>query len=222
MTERMTAKTPGAPIDVAVVEDQHDMRDGLRVLVNATSGYRCVGTYDSVARGLAGLAQTPADVLLLDIHLPGMPGSEGVRLFREQHPTTQVLMLTVYDEEEQIFESICNGACGYLLKKTTPAKLLEAVSEAYHGGSPMSPDVARKVVQLFQKVRPPEKATYHLTPSETRLLGLLAEGYSYQGAADRLSLSVNTIRDHIRSIYDKLHVHSKAEAVHKAVKSGLV
>ena len=218
------AKQPGEPIDVAIIEDKRPIREGLSLIINATAGFRCVGMYDSMEQGLRALAlaSTPADVLLLDIHLPGMLGSDGVRVLREKFPAMQVLMLTVYDEEEKIFESICNGACGYLLKKTPPAKLLEALSDAYNGGSPMSPEVARKVVQLFQKIGPPEKAGHALTPSEVRLLGLLAGGYSYQGAADRLSLSINTIRDHVRSIYEKLHVHSKAEAVRKAVKSGII
>jgi len=190
------------------------------MIINATPGYQCVGTFDSVEAGLRGLAQVSAHVLLLDIHLPGMLGSEGARLLQEKYPGLQVLMLTIYDEK--IFESICNGACGYLLKKTPPAKLLEAIREAHEGGSPMSPEVARKVVRLFQKTGPPEKLTHNLTPSEVRLLGRLADGYSYQSAADRLSLSINTVRDHVRSIYDKLHVHSKAEAVHKAIKAGII
>ena len=213
---------PDATIRVAIIEDKRPIRDGLALLIGATHGFHCTGTYESVEQGRRGLTGAPADVLLLDIHLPGMPGSEGVRLLRGDHPAMQILMLTVYDEEEKIFESICNGACGYLLKKTPPAKLLEALSDAHHGGSPMSPEVARKVVQLFQKIGPPEKAPHKLTPAETRLLGMLATGYSYQAAADHLRLSVNTVRDHVRSIYEKLHVHSKAEAVRKAVKSGII
>ena len=217
------AKQAGEPIDVAIIEDKRPIREGLSLIVNATAGFRCVGMYDSMEQAIRGLAgATPADVLLLDIHLPGMLGSDGVRVLRENYPAMQVLMLTVYDEEEKIFESICNGACGYLLKKTPPAKLLDALSDAYNGGSPMSPEVARKVVRLFQKIGPPDRAQYALTPSEVRLLGLLASGYSYQGAADHLSLSINTVRDHVRSSYEKLHVHSKAEAVRKAVKSGII
>jgi DNA-binding NarL/FixJ family response regulator len=138
--------------DVAIIEDKRAIREGLSLLIGATDGYRCAGTYESVERGLRGLAHATADVLLLDIHLPGMPGSEGVCVLREKYPSLQILMLTVYDEEEKIFESICNGACGYLLKKTPPAKLLDAVSDA----------------------------AWRLTPSEIRLLGLLALGYSYQ------------------------------------------
>jgi DNA-binding NarL/FixJ family response regulator len=165
--------------------------------------------------------ETP-DVLLLDIHLPGMLGSDGVRLLQEKFASVQIIMLTVYAEEDKVFESICNGACGYLLKETPPARLLEAISEAHRGGAPMSPEIARKVVTLFQKTGPPEKFTEQLTPQEVRLLKLLAEGYSYQGSADHLNISVNTARDYIRSIYEKLHVHSKSEAVSKALRNRLI
>ena len=132
------------------------------------------------------------------------------------------MMLTVYAEEDKVFESICNGATGYLLKKTPPVRLLEAVREVYEGGSPMSPEIARKVVTLFQKTRPPEKPDFQLTPQETRLLRMLVEGHTYQSAADALHLSINTIRDYIRSIYHKLHVHSKSAAVSKALKNRLI
>jgi len=179
--------------------------------------------YDSMEQAIRGLAgATPADVLLLDIHLPGMLGSDGVRVLRENYPAMQVLMLTVYDEEEKIFESICNGACGYLLKEIPPAKLLEAIREAREGGSPMSPEIARKVVTLFQKTGPQEKLDEHLSPQELRLLKLLAQGCSYKRAATDLQISVNTIRQYIRSIYVKLHVHSKSEAVSKALRSRLI
>jgi len=215
-------KPTGDPIEIAIVEDKRPIREGLAALLNGTDGYRCTGTYENVEQALRGLGRTPADVLLLDIHLPGMLGSEGVALFHDKFPGLQILMLTVYDEEEKIFESICNGACGYLLKRTPPAKLFEAIGDAFRGGSPMTPEVARKVVRLFQKIGPRDKGGTSLTPAEVRLIGLLAEGYSYQAAADRFGLSINTIRDHIRSIYDKLHVHSKAAAVRKAVKSGII
>ena len=134
----------------------------------------------------------------------------------------QVLMLTVYAGQDRVFESICNGACGYLLKKTAPARLLEAISEAHNGGAPMSPEVARKVVTLFQQTASPDKLDCQLTIQEARLLKLLAEGYSYQGAANRLNVSVNTIRNYIRSIYEKLHVHTKSEAVSKALRNRLI
>jgi DNA-binding NarL/FixJ family response regulator len=162
------------------------------------------------------------DVLLLDIHLPGMPGSEGARLLKEQYPSMQILMLTIYAEDEKVFESLCNGACGYLLKKTPPAKLLEAIREAHEGGAPMSPEIARKVVRLFQKTGPPEPLEHQLTPQEIRLLEMLSKGATYQAVADHLHIHVGTVRKYICSIYTKLHVHSKAEAVRKALKSGII
>jgi DNA-binding NarL/FixJ family response regulator len=210
------------PIRVAIVEDNRATREGLAALIEGTPGYRCVGKYGSVeeARRLIGL-DVP-QVLLLDIHLPGMPGSEGVRVLKEQYPSMQILMLTVYADDEKVFESICNGACGYLLKKTPPARLLEAIREAHEGGSPMSPEIARKVVTLFQKTGPPEKVEARLLPQEIRLLELLAQGCSYQVAADRLGISINTVRKRISSIYEKLHVHSKSEAVSKALRSRII
>ncbi|HJZ82270.1 MAG TPA: response regulator transcription factor [Pyrinomonadaceae bacterium] len=208
------------PIRVAIVEDDRGTREGLSMLINGTPSYRCVAAFRSVEDALR--ANTAYDVLLLDIDLPGMSGSDGVRLLKEKHSGAEILMLTVYAQEDKVFESICNGACGYLLKETPPARLLEAIREAHDGGAPMSPEIARKVVTLFQKTGPPAKLDEQLTPQEMRLLRLLVEGYSYQGAANRLNISVNTVRDYIRTIYDKLHVHSKSEAVTKALRSRLI
>jgi len=133
-----------------------------------------------------------------------------------------VLMLTVYDDDKRIFDAICAGACGYLLKNTPPARLLESLTEVVGGGAPMSPEVARRVVALFREIRPPEQADYQLTPHETRILTLLVEGHNYKTAADELGVSINTIRFHMRSIYDKLQVHSKSEAVSKALRNRIV
>ena len=209
-------------IAVALIEDDLAIRRGLDLLINGSVGYRCVGTFGSVEEALRSMGSDVPDVLLLDINLPGMPGSEGARVLHERYPSLQILMLTIYDEDEKIFESICNGACGYLLKRTPPAELLEAIRDVHQGGAPMSPEVARKLVRLFQKTGPPEKIDCRLTPHEVRLLGVLAEGYSYQGAADHFRVSINTIRDYIRSIYQKLHVHSKTEAVRKALRSRII
>jgi len=213
---------PDETIRTAVVEDDEVTRDCLRLLVGGTPGFACVGAFGSVEEALARQFEEPPDVLLLDIHLPGMLGSEGVRLFQEKYPSLQILMLTVYAEEDLVFESICNGACGYLLKKTPPARLIEAMREAHEGGAPMTPEIARKVVTLFRQTPRARGACEDLTPHETRLLKLLAEGYSYQDAADRFGVSINTLRNHIRSIYDKLHVHSKSAAVGKALRLGLI
>jgi DNA-binding NarL/FixJ family response regulator len=205
-----------------IVEDDAVMREALGMLIQGTPGYQYVAGVGSVEEAFSFLDSEQPDVLLLDIHLPGMPGSEGVRSLQERCPGKPILMLTVYEDDDKIFESICNGASGYLLKRTPPSKLLDAIAEAHRGGAPMSPDIARKVVRLFQKFRPPGKTKHALSPQEVRILGLLAEGYSYKTAAERLRITVNTLRNYIRSIYGKLHVHSKTEAVHTALKSGII
>lgn len=209
-------------IKVALVEDDNSTREGLRLLIHGSPGFQCTGAYESVETALFALGRDLPDVLLMDINLPGMSGREGVRIIKERWPAIEVLMLSVYGEQENVFESICNGAVGYLLKKTPPARLLEAIQEARNGGSPMSPEIARKVVTLFRKTSRPEPPERQLTPRELELLALLAEGHGYAEAADTLEVSENTIRNYIRSIYEKLHVHSKSEAVSKALRQGLI
>jgi DNA-binding NarL/FixJ family response regulator len=209
------------PIRVAIIEDDRAVREGLGMIIGATPGYECTGKFYSVEEALRAMTSAP-DVLLLDIHLPGMLGSEAVPVFREKYPSLQILMLTIYDGQDKIFESICNGACGYLLKKTPPAKLLDSIREAHEGGAPMSPEIARKVITLFQQSGPPEKLDQPLTPQEIRLLKLLSEGYSYQNSAGQLNISINTVRNYIRSVYEKLHVNTKSEAVSKALRHRLI
>lgn len=211
---------PPAAIRVGIVEDDGPTREGLGILIGGTAGYACVGTFDSVEAALAS-PDPPPDVLLLDIDLPGMPGSEGVRVIQQRWTGTEILMLTVFAERDRVFESICNGACGYLLKQTPPARLLEAIREAHEGGAPMSPEIARQVVDLFRRSASTADGEA-LTPQEVRLLGLLAEGYSYLASAGQLNISVNTVRNYIRSIYEKLHVHSKSEAVSKGIRRGII
>jgi DNA-binding NarL/FixJ family response regulator len=220
--QQIAEKQASETIRVAIVEDDDRLREGLRILIDSTPGYRCARGWGSVEEALRLLGLEAVDLLLLDIHLPGMLGSEAVKVFRERFPSMQILMLTIYAEQDKVFESICNGASGYLLKKTPPAKLLEAIKEAHEGGAPMSPEIARKVVTLFQKTGPPEIIDERLTPQEVRLLKLLSEGYSYQGAAGQMNVSINTVRNYIRSIYEKLHVHSKSEAVSKALRSRII
>jgi DNA-binding NarL/FixJ family response regulator len=214
--------TGPAALAVSVIEDDRGTRDGLAALIGGTPGFRCAGTYASVEDALQGMAGAVPDVVLLDIHLPGVIGSEGVRLLRERYPRTQVLMLTVFAEEERVFESLCNGACGYLLKKTPPARLLDAITEAHQGGSPMSPEIARKVVAGLQRTRHVERPEQALTPNETRIVRMLAEGDSYQAVGERLGITVNTVRNYIRSIYEKLHVHTKSAAVSKALRGRII
>lgn len=208
-------------IRVAIVEDDRTTRQGLGLLIGGTPGYECVGQFRSVEDALEPMHPAP-DVILLDINLPGVPGTEGVKLLRKKYGAAQVVMLTVFDAQDRVFESICNGACGYLLKKTPPGKLLEAIGEVHAGGAPMSPEIARQIVTLFQTAGPPERLDQALTPHELRVLKLLSEGRSYQGLAEHFHVSINTVRNYIRSIYEKLHVHSKSEAVGKAMRSRLI
>jgi DNA-binding NarL/FixJ family response regulator len=207
---------------VAIVDDDVPLRAALAALIGQNPGLMCTGQYGSVEQAVRGLATIPADVLLLDVNMPRETGAEGVRRIRAAHPATAVLMLTAFMDEARIFESICNGAVGYLLKTITPARLVMAIEDAAAGGSPMSPEIARKVVALFQRTGPPEAETAALTPQEVKLLALLARGSTYQAAGDELHVSVNTIRNYVRSIYEKLHVHSKGEAVAKAFRKGLI
>jgi DNA-binding NarL/FixJ family response regulator len=209
-------------IKAAIVEDQTDIRSGLTVLINGTPGYRCTGSYRSMEEALAGIASNTPDVVLCDIGLPGMSGIEGIRILKERYPTLSLLMLTVYDDDERIFDALCAGASGYLLKRTAPARLLESLREAVSGGAPMSPEVATRVVAVFREIRPPERADYDLTPHESRLLKLLVDGHNYTTAAEELRVSYNTVKFHMRQIYAKLQVHSKSEAVAKAMRERLV
>ncbi|HUC76405.1 MAG TPA: response regulator transcription factor [Vicinamibacterales bacterium] len=214
--------SPPNDIRVAIIEDERDIRESLSVLVNGTPGYSCTGSYRTMEEALDRIALQLPDIVLSDIGLPGRSGIEGVKLLKERHPQLLVLMLTVYDDDERIFEAMCAGACGYLLKKTPPARLLESLKEAVQGGAPMSPEVARRVVALFREIRPPDRADYQLTPHETRLLKLFVEGHNYKTAAVELGVSVNTVNFHVRHIYEKLQVHSRSEAVAKALRNRLV
>lgn len=209
-------------IKTAVVEDIREIRDGLATLINFTEGFRCTGSYPSMEEALARLPGNLPDVLLSDIGLPGMNGIEGIRILKERYPQMQILMLTVYDDDDRIFDALCAGASGYLLKRTPPAKLLENIREAMSGGSPVSPEVATRVIRFFREFHNPDREDYALTPHETRLLKLLTEGYNYQTAAEKLGVSYNTIKFHVRHIFDKLQVHSKSEAVLKAMRDRLV
>ncbi|HEX4441915.1 MAG TPA: response regulator transcription factor [Thermoanaerobaculia bacterium] len=207
-------------IRVALVEDKRVIREGLGEILGRSAGIACVGTYASVEQALPGLEQAPCDVLLLDIHLPGMSGVDGVRAVLDRFPRTRILMLTVYEEEEKVFDSIRNGASGYLLKKTPPGQIVVAVRQAIEGGSPLSPEVARRMVEHFRRSSAPARPDTGLTEQERELLRLLAEGHSYAAAGERLGVSINTVRDHVRSLYDKLQVHSKSQAVSAGLRRG--
>lgn len=221
--EMMEAGQVPEVIKVAIIEDRREIREGLAMLIGGTPGYSCTGSFRSMEDALPRItAADLPDVVLCDIGLPGMSGIEGMRILKERFPNLLLLMLTVYDDDERIFDALCAGACGYLLKKTPPLRLLESLKEAVMGGSPMSPEVARRVIALFRDIRPPERCDYELTPHETRLLKLLVEGHNYKTAAVELKVSVNTVSFHMRRIYEKLQVHSKSEAVAKALRDRLV
>jgi DNA-binding NarL/FixJ family response regulator len=219
-----SSSSPQEPslIRVGIIEDRREIREALAMLINGTAGFRCTASYRTMEEALDKISRELPDVVLSDIGLPGMSGIEGIRILKERYADLLILMLTVYDDDERIFDALCAGACGYLLKRTSPARLLECLKEAVTGGAPMSPEVARRVVALFRDIRPPEKADYQLTPHETRLLKLLVEGHNYKTAAAVIGVSYHTIHFHMRNIYDKLQVHSKSEAVSKALRNRLV
>jgi len=209
-------------ISVAVIEDHHKLRQFLEFLFTNTTGYRCAGTFRTMEEALEKIRFDPPDLALVDIGLPGMSGIEGIRILKEKYPKMLLLMNTVYDDDERIFDALCAGASGYLLKKTPPAELLEKVDEAIHGGAPMSLEVARRTLALFREIRPPERVDYHLTAHELRLLTLLAEGHTYKTAASTLGVTMKTVSFHLQKIYEKLQVHSKSEAVSKALRHRII
>ena len=219
------ATRPTRPLNVMLVEDQRDVREGLSVLINGTPGFRCTRSYrtmDEALQSMTTIADDLPDVVLTDIGLPGMSGIEGIGVLRRQFADLPVLALTIYDSDDKVFDALCAGASGYLLKNTPPARLLESLQEVAGGGAPMSPEVARRVVRLFREFRPAKEATYHLTPQENELLRLLADGHHKKTAAQEMGISVNTVSFHLKHIYEKLQVHSKTEAVAKALRERLV
>jgi len=219
----MTMTAAGeSTIRVAIVEDRREIREGLATIINGTPGFRCTGAFRSMEEALDRIGQDLPDVVLNDIGLPGMSGIDGIRILKERYPDLVVLILTIYDDDDRIFDALCAGASGYLLKKTQPARLLESLREAVAGGAPMSPEVARRVIAIFREFRPPDSTKCELTPHEVRLLRLFVEGHNYKTAAAELGVTVHTISFHLRSIYDKLQVHSKSAAVAKALRNRLV
>ena len=210
------------PIRVGLIEDESFTRELLRTLLDESEEYRVTCEFASMEEALPRISFHLPDVVLVDIGLPGMSGIEGIRLLRERFPSLLPLVLTVYEDDESIFDAICAGACGYLLKKTPGAWLLENIQELADGGAPMSPPVARRVMSALREVRGGRLPDYDLTPHELRLLKLLVEGHTYKTAAAQLRVTAHTVSFHLRSVYDKLHVHSKSEAVGKALRDGLV
>ncbi len=213
--------TDSPTLRVVIIEDLREVREGLTALINGTAGFWCAANYGMMETALAQIEKVNPDIILTDLGLPGMSGIEGIERLRLIFPETPIIALTIYDNDEQIFAALCNGANGYLLKNTPPARLLEALQEAVEGGAPMSPQIASRVVRLFREFRPPEYSDYHLTPQETELLKLLIEGHHKKTAAHEMEISIHTISFHLKNIYEKLQVHSKTEAVAKALREKL-
>jgi DNA-binding NarL/FixJ family response regulator len=201
-------------IKVAIVEDIKDIREGLQLLINSNNEFSCTHTHSTAEDALQNLANELPDVVLMDIHLPGISGIEAVKKLKAQYPSVQFIMSTVYEDDENIFESLKAGATGYLLKKTSPAKILEAITEVYNGGSPMSVQIARKVIGAFQKKNPIDE-TNLLTPKEKEILKALSKGLRYKEIAHEMQISMDTVRTHVRHIYEKLHVQSRMDAINK-------
>jgi DNA-binding NarL/FixJ family response regulator len=202
-------------ITVAIVEDDPRIREELAKLISGARGFKCLGIYPDAEAALADIPRQKPDVVLMDINLPGMTGIECVRRLKLVLPAVQIIMLTVYDEVGQLFNSLLAGACGYLLKRTPADKLLEAITEARAGGAPMTRKIARKVVQYFHHIGAGRPETDSLSKREQETLALLAEGFRYKEIADKMGISFNTVREYVHSIYQKLHVTSRTEAVLK-------
>ena len=210
------------PTRVAIVEDHTDIREGLRLLIDDAPGFACVAAFPSMEAALASLHPGEVDLVLMDLGLPGMSGLEGLRRLKELDSGISLIALTVYEDEDRVFDALCAGASGYLLKKTPPARLIECLEDVRRGGAPMSPEVASRVIAHFRELRKPAIPDHGLTPHELRILQLLAEGHTCKTAAGVLSSSPHTVAFHLKSIYLKLQVHSRSEAVAKGLRQRLV
>lgn len=221
MSARTSTKPPestAAPITVAVVEDASGIRDNLAEMLKQAPGFRCVGAYPDAENALQEVPKANPDVILMDINLPGASGIEATRELKQSRPDARILMLTVYEESKALFDALKAGACGYLLKRTPPEKILEAIREARDGGVPLNPQMAAKVAHYFQKLDNTQDEVSRLSERERQVLELMAEGYLYKEIADRLNVKTDTVHQFTKRIYEKLHVHSRTEAVVKFLK----
>lgn len=209
--------TTTANIKVALIEDSPEEREALYYLLRGTAGFACLGAFTTAEQALEYLPTLAPDVVLMDIHLPGMTGIDCIQRLKALLPSTRIMMLTVFDDPEHIFDSLKAGAHGYLIKKSAPAKLLEAIQQLHEGGAPMSSSIARQVVEWFHRPAPADPHLEQLSPREEQILSLLSKGLLYKEIADQLGLGIGSVRTYIRRIYEKLHVHSRAEAMLKAL-----
>lgn len=205
-------------ISVSIIDDEKELRESITTFINGSPGFRCVSAYGSADVALQRVPTDKPDVVLMDINMPGMNGIECVERLKSSMPNVQIVMLTVYEDTDQIFRALAAGATGYLLKRSSPSKLLQAIREVQAGGSPMSNSIARKVVASFQKAKKTDEKQPHLSPREQTVLDCLAKGLTYKQIADQLEISIDTIRTHLRRVYEKLHVQSRTEAVAKYLR----
>jgi DNA-binding NarL/FixJ family response regulator len=209
-------------IKVIIYEDNAQYREGLSILINGTPGFEVLASFKNCSNVVDEIEAFLPDVVLMDIDMPMVNGIEGLKLLRQTNTDVKVLMLTVFDDNQNIFEALKNGANGYILKKTQPAKLLQYIEEAKSGGGPMSSSIATQVLAMFSQIQRPQQDTYQLSEREKEVLQFLVNGYSYKMISADMFISIDTVRSHIKKIYEKLHVNSKSEAVAKAFKNRIV
>ncbi|MEO8146512.1 MAG: response regulator transcription factor [Bacteroidia bacterium] len=210
-------------IRVTIFEDNRNLREGLYQLINGSPEFECVGAFANCNLLLKNIEESKPDVVLMDIEMPGMNGIDAVKLLKENYPVIKVLMETIFEDNDKIFDSICNGAEGYILKNTPPVLILSSIKDIYEGGAPMTPSIASKVLKMFKKQSPSDvKSNFDLTDRENEILKCLVEGMSYKMIAENCFISLDTVSGHVKNIYKKLHVHSKSEAVAKAIKGKIV
>lgn len=210
-------------IRVSIFEDNTSLLEGLAQLINNTEDFVCAGAFSDCNNLIKDIEQSKPDVVLMDIGLPDINGIEGVRIIKKEFPAIRILMQTIFEDREKIFQSICAGASGYILKNTSAARILESIREVYQGGAPISPSVATKLLQIVKlSTKEVKKDSFDLTDREKQILVCLEKGMSYQLIGNECFISIDTVRGHIRSIYDKLHVHSKTAAVVKALKHRII
>jgi DNA-binding NarL/FixJ family response regulator len=210
------------PIAVAIVEDSPDIRLGTSYILRSSQTCTVVGEYEMAEDLMNEFDTVRPDVVLMDLGLPGMSGIEAIQQLKRQHPRLEIVVLSVFEDDENVFRAICAGASGYIAKPAAPQQLTDAVEHAFSGGTPMSPHIARKVLEMFKQNMPPPKADYNLTPRELEVLDRLVHGDDYKAVAEKLFVSLFTVRAHVRNIYDKLHVHTKSQAVAKALKENVI
>lgn len=206
------------PITVSIVEDDNRIRESLAILIDGSENIRCISAHATAEEALRQIPIKKPEVVLMDINLPNMSGIECVRKLKTTMPKLQILMLTMYENDEQVFQSLMAGASGYLVKRTSPAEILKAIEEVHSGASPMSGRIARTVVEYFQKLQTAAPEQEHLSKREQEILDLLVKGYRYKEIADSLCVSFETVRSHLKNIYVKLQVHSRTEAVVKYLR----